>query len=386
MTKDIGVKNSKKRRIIQITITEKCNLNCVYCYEKQKDPQFLSLKKIKEIINSAFEESNEYSEIEFDFHGGEPAMAFNVLKEACEWLWSKPRSKPYICCTTTNGTLIHGEIKDWFLKNKEKFVLGLSLDGTPEMQNINRSNSFNDIDIDFFRDNWPFQGVKMTISPQTMPMVSEGIKYIHELGFKFSANLAYGVEWKESCLSIYRNELKKIVEYYLSNPNLEINRLVNLPLCTLGYNLSFPSSVKKSKYCGAGDSMICYAPNGKSYPCQLFMPSTSVENGDKVFNKVDFSNAQNFVDPACKDCVLDTICATCCGHNYMQTNTLYTRPKDLCKYRKIEAVASSYLFASMLLEPKKYLMLKDLKEIELAYIAKAISAIQENLSDEVMSY
>lgn len=43
------------------------------------------------------------------------------------------------------------------------------------MHNLNRSNSYNDIDVDFFRKTWPTQAIKMTISAETLPMLADGI-------------------------------------------------------------------------------------------------------------------------------------------------------------------------------------------------------------------
>lgn len=42
------------------------------------------------------------------------------------------------------------EMKAWFREHRHNFVLGLSLDGTPEVHNHNRSNSFLKLTEDFF--------------------------------------------------------------------------------------------------------------------------------------------------------------------------------------------------------------------------------------------
>jgi len=65
-------------------------------------------------------------------------------------------------------------MKNWFTANNDLFVLGLSLDGTRNTHNHNRSNSFDDIDIDFFLKTYPNQGVKMTLSEYSLPQLTEG--------------------------------------------------------------------------------------------------------------------------------------------------------------------------------------------------------------------
>lgn len=380
------MKNDKKKRTVQITITEKCNLACVYCYERAKDCGSLSLEKVKSIIAHEFEDDR-FDEVEFDFHGGEPALAFDVLKPACEWLWSVPRPKRYICFASTNGTLIHGEIQDWFRANASRFWLGLSLDGTREMHNENRSNSYDQIDFAFFRKMWPSQSVKMTISPQTLSRVCSGVEHIHSLGFKLTANLAHGVAWPRELLPVYRDQLQSLVEFYLANPNFEPVRIVNFNLRKIGMDSIHHELHKENrKWCGTGDQMICYAVNGHTYPCQLFAPSSLSPDVNEVASKWDFSKQENFIDPKCAECCLDGGCPTCYGTNYHETGNLFTRPKSMCDFLKCEAVATSYLYGKMLLETEKYPVVSKLTDADKLAYAKGIEIVQNVLADEVLGF
>lgn len=74
---------------------------------------------------------------------------FPKIKQLCETLWKKQFPEYYHFSVTTNGTLIHGEIKRWLYENRDKITLKLSLDGNRKSHNINRSNSFDKIDLDF---------------------------------------------------------------------------------------------------------------------------------------------------------------------------------------------------------------------------------------------
>ncbi len=371
----------RRRKTYQITITEKCNLKCIYCYEKDKDTRFLPAEKIKSIIKDAFADSEDWDELEFDFHGGEIALAFTTLKEACEWLWSRPWPKPYLCFACTNGTLIHGEIQQWFCRNRKRFYLGISLDGTKEMHDTNRSRSYDKIDFEFFRRCWPEQPVKMTISPQTLPALAAGMKHIVSLGFRYSANLAYGVEWTDELLEIYRRELAAIAEFYLANPELELPNLLSMSMKAIGLYQAEPERRKeRKKWCGSGDGMICYGCDGKTYPCQLFMPSSSNTEGENILEKLDFSNIENFEDEECAGCPIRDVCPTCYGSNYLSTGTLHKRPKDLCKFRKMEALAASYIQGKMLLEPKKYAFTRDFTDYEIKLTAMGVRCVQTELT------
>lgn len=374
---------SPKRRSVQITITEKCNLDCIYCYEKNKDLRVLPLETIQQIITDAFAQCDKWDEIEFDFHGGEVALVFDTLKAACEWLWSKQWPKPYLCFATTNGTLIHGEIQEWFYQNRECFWLGLSLDGTPEMHNANRSNSYDKIDFDFFRRCWPKQPCKMTLSPLSLPTLAAGVKHIIGLGFDYTANLAYGVAWDERQLQIYAEQLSELIQFYLDNPELKLPHLLDMSMRTIGlYNFEPERRDERHKWCGTGDAMVCYGCDGRKYPCQTFMPSVSERQQEDLFEKLDFSNCENFDDPDCADCVIKDVCPVCYGHNYIETGSLFKRPKDLCRFRKIEALAASCVQGKMLLNYQAYKFTRDLTDYERKLTAQGVKLVQEAFGKE----
>ena len=86
--------------------------------------------------------------------------------------------------------------------------VGLSLDGTPEMQRTNRGCSFQDIDLDFFLPTGPSKSVKMTVSCETLPSLAEGIIHLQERGFKVHANLGYGIPWNDSQLDVFSRQLQ----------------------------------------------------------------------------------------------------------------------------------------------------------------------------------
>lgn len=77
---------------LSIVLTNKCNLNCIYCYENNKSNHSISIDRIKEII-SYYLNCQDYDEVEIDFFGGEPFLEFKKIKEVCEWVWAnKPKT------------------------------------------------------------------------------------------------------------------------------------------------------------------------------------------------------------------------------------------------------------------------------------------------------
>jgi len=112
-------------------------------------------------------------------------------------------------------------MKQWFSEKKDIFKLGLSLDGKKDTHDYNRCNSFDSIDIDFFLNNYPEQGIKMTLSEYSLPHLADDIKYIYSLGFKEidGVNLAEGAfDWsKDIYIKILMPQLKELVDFYVEN-------------------------------------------------------------------------------------------------------------------------------------------------------------------------
>lgn len=101
-----------------IHLTDKCNLNCKYCYENKKNMD-ISFENIKRIIDYEIKQKNKYAQI--IFYGGEPLVRedlFEVMNYAHNELGFK-------WGITTNGLLIDvwKNKFEWF-RNLDKFKIG----------------------------------------------------------------------------------------------------------------------------------------------------------------------------------------------------------------------------------------------------------------------
>lgn len=333
----------KKKKTIMLTITEYCNLSCTYCYEQNKSLKEMRFETAVEILKRELTVNDGYDSCEIQFFGGEPFLNFDLLKKTCDYLWEQEWPKQFICFATTNGTLVHGEIQEWLLKNRDRFTCGLSLDGIKKAHDINRCNSFDDIDIDFFRTTWPNQFVKMTISPESLPFLSESVIYLHGLGFTIDNNLAYGVDWsRPELLNQFEEQLRKLADYYIAHPAIEPCRLLGLHIENINTQERIP------RWCGAGKGLKAYDAEGDLYPCQMFAPLSMDKERAIQASTLDFMNI-DMEDPACKTCKIYNVCPTCYGHNYSTTGDISQRDKVLCEYTKASILATSYLWANRII-------------------------------------
>lgn len=365
-------------KTVQITLTERCNLSCVYCYEHKKDHRVMSLDMAKDIICRELSNFNcPDDHIQFEFHGGEILLEFNLLKDICEWMWNNDFGKKYTLFGMTNGTMMKGDIANWFFENRYRISLGVSYDGTPVMQDVNRSLSGDKIDLSFFKRCWPDLMVKMTLSPSTIGSIYDGVVYLHSLGFKVICNLAYGMKWPIHLLNKYKNDLTRLTRWYLAHPEVQVASVLSPFISRIGYKKLHPDCNKGSKWCGVGEEGVCYSPLGKRYPCQCFMPSTLEEGEKDYFSLIDFTKHNQFLDLKCVECPLLPACATCCAHNYFSTGTLNSRPYDMCRFRQVELYVAAILWGMMLHSPEKYVSTRQQSAEQRALIATGILEIQK---------
>lgn len=356
---------------VTMTLTEKCNLQCLYCYEHNRSDACMSFETAKRIIDYELDHSRGYNLIEFDMFGGEPFIEFDLIKRICEYTYTCNPSIDYRFFVTTNGTLVDKRVQEW-LEENPKVICGLSLDGTRDMHNANRSNSFDRIDLPFFLEHYPEQDVKMTISYETLESLAEGVIYLHEVGFRVSCNLAYNINWPvETSKKILENQLSQLVTYYLNNRDVTPCSLIATSILEVGYD-----NENAHRPCGAGNEMVAYDVYGNKYPCHFFMPiSVGKEKASKA-NHIAFPKEiipDNFLVEECKTCVIKPICPHCYGANYARTGNIFVPDRNLCILVKEIMKARSFYYG-MLWKNHQLELSRDDEQA----LLRGIIAIQEN--------
>lgn len=339
----VEYENIENKRSLTLIVTERCDLACVYCYEHNKSAKQMTFEQAKEIIDKELVNLDKY-EYSIEFFGGEPFLNFELIKQVVDYVLDNYYGHYYFF-VTTNGTQVHGEIQEWLKAHKDVFGVGLSLDGNKKAHDMNRSNSFDKIDLDFFLENYPEQTIKMTISEQSLPYLADSIKYLTEKGFPISCNLAYMVDWmSEKNSKVLVEQLDKLIEYYLENPDVPKCDMMDYPIELLAHKI--PDSNLVQKFCGCGTHMLCYDMEGKCYPCQLF---SKLSAGEKSIESKDFKiSTQLRIDnfpSRCKECYYQRICQYCLGSNYLSTGNIYSIDESRCDLYKLIYKANAKLKA-----------------------------------------
>ena len=325
------------KKTILLLLSHSCNLNCRYCYERFKNSKKMTWEKAREILESEF--SGPIEEIErVDLLGGEPLTNFPLIPMISEWVWERcPDLKIF---ARTNGTLLNEEMKQWFVANKERFVLGLSIDGNPEVNYINRG--VQKIDMDFFRIHWPDNAVKMTIFPDSVRLLYSSLRYLYERGFLVTGGLAQGVMWDKKSCQVLKEQMDELSEYYLNNPHIT-------PLAHLfdfGFHRTFMSPKPETeKPCWETANIHSYDCEGNQYPCHMFSSIVQGAARHKTILEDAKKIKYEILPKACQECPICWCCKKCMGMNYQHTGDFgHNINLDyMCEAQKIAAIASAKL-------------------------------------------
>lgn len=317
---------------IDIDVTDWCNLQCSYCYHGPCDVYDLErpvIDKLKEILSK--------ERMSVAFFGGEPLGRFGIIKELVSGANLRQWS------ITTNLTLLDQEKAD-FIKSNNGGV-HCSIDGCRKSQDLNRHFPGGGGTFDLLKDKIPLarsisprDTVRMTVVPNNVHLVYEGVQELHKFGFNsFAPMPAPEYDWKEQNWRDYEKCIKLLMEWNIANPTVHIK---NFSDCLRGY---FGARVR-TKSCGAGWNTVAIATNGNITPCHRFSKRDEIKfsfgnileggiNNEKI--KEWQSQAQG-LGPDCKTCECLFSCNGCCYfNNYHATGVLSNPPKNHCIFMKM---------------------------------------------------
>ena len=328
-------KDTSGHRKCMLIVTHSCNLNCTYCYEAFKSEKHMEPALAKKIILDELtfvQKSEKFKKLEIHFMGGEPFLNFQLIKEVVEWLSKLKQDVPVITSCSTNGTLIDDTIKDWLRTHNDILRLVLSYDGDFEMQNRNRHTAKNQIDLQFFIQNWPGYSYHMTISKETLPSLARGVLELQRAGGELDVAIAQGVDWTDEDAIIYREQLNILKETYLQDSSLKPINLIAAGLFGIMENQK-----KQRKCCGTGTSMKTYDIDGKTYPCHMFAPIVCGPERALELEKSGMTETCQVTDHFCKNCNIIRWCPTCYGINYNFRGDITFRDHRLCTMIRTQA-------------------------------------------------
>lgn len=349
---------------IVINITESCNLRCRYCsrykehYNKDK---VISDSILYTILEKAVNHSNILGEkVVVQFHGGEPLLFFNKIKNIVKELSNEDRSQLDLR-VQTNGTLLNEYILEFC--RKYNIHIGISIDGPPEINAINRKFASGEPIENILKDNllkikkYIHRNHISCLSVLSQANVNDAEKimtYISENGIDDVSILPIYpdftncintsdhiiprtekmVSFSSKVFDIWINRLKN--EQFISIPNFQI-WFWNL----LGKNANY---ITNNTSCGVAQTMVFIDTDGNIYPCGPFSYDKNMSFGNIMDMELDdirnthlfkqFEDRDTINVAECSECVLQGIClGGCPANSYLISKSIFAKD-PFCDYWK----------------------------------------------------
>ena len=349
-------------------VAHDCNLRCKYCFASTGD--FGQGRKImppeiaKKAIDFVIARSGVRHNIEVDFFGGEPLMAWDTVTQTVDYARSleEKYNKKFRFTITTNGLLLDEDKRKYINENMDNCVL--SLDGRCEVN-------------DEFRKTVAGTGSYDTIVPKFKALVDErdpNLDYYARGTFT-----SHNLDFAEDVLSIADAGFDRLsVEPVTADPGCgydlteddlpkieaEYDRLTDIMLERKKEGKPFtffhfmvdldqgPCVVKRLRGCGAGYEYVAVTPDGDIYPCHQFVGKDEFKQGSVLDQSFNMDIAQTFAGmniysrPKCQKCWAKFYCSGgCSAANYNMNHDMNDSYDLGCEMERKRLECAIYLKA-----------------------------------------
>jgi anaerobic sulfatase-maturating enzyme len=320
-----------------------CNLKCKYCFyndvsnnREEKSYGFMTYETLEILVKKVFEYGEDY--IGFVFQGGEPTLVgLDFYKNLMELQEKYNVKKVKINnAIQTNGISIDEEWAEFLGKNK--FLVGISLDGPKDINDLNRidlsrNGTYSRIEktIERFNKYGVEYNVLVVVTKAVAKHIQKIYSYFDKKGFKYLQFIPclddLGSEAGKNIFSltpeVYGDFLKKLFDLwyrdFIQNKRISIRMFDNIIQMFLGYQ---PEACDMRGICSAN---LVIEANGTAYPCDFYVID-KWEMGnilkddikDLLGGKVakEFVNQSKDIGDNCDNCRFIYICRGGCRRNY----------------------------------------------------------------------
>ena len=327
-----------------LNVAHDCNLRCKYCFASTGDfgtgRKIMPFETAKRAIDFVIERSGKRRNIEVDFFGGEPLMAWDTVVKTVEYARSieKEHNKNFRFTITTNGMLLNQEKMDYI--NREMKNCVLSLDGRKEVNDDHRptaggKGSYDRI-VPKYQQLVAERGdkeyyVRGTYTKKHPDFAADVMHLATELGFRnVSVEPATGkvgdpFAITEEELDAVKAEYDKLAKELVDKPEINFfHFFVDLQ--------QGPCVIKRMRGCGAGSEYVAITPEGDIYPCHQFVGNDDFKMGNVHDGSFDtqisdtFAGLNIYTKPACQTCWAKFYCSGGCAAGGYNVNGDLKKP------------------------------------------------------------
>ena len=309
-----------------ISITNKCNLKCSYCYERHLNTEYghindETMRKIADFINSRGDAGTVY------LFGGEPLLYKETVKFYCENLIARR------FVITTNGTLLDEEFIKWCADRK--VIINMSHDGI-ECTERGVDTEVLDENLKLLLKYQPDTLVQLVYTEDTLPKLYENILYLKNLGVKkvsAAMDAFLNPADPDRFGDILREQWRKIADIQ----NLYVYELA-VKKKTIKENKPSTCEICKKK--------IFINWDGIFYPCIQFQNIKEYRCGD-IFVGIEAEKARkahpdySMVSERCDGCEIVQYCRNSCACRKMgTTGTVRNISEAACMEEQVQILTA----------------------------------------------
>jgi len=328
-----------------LSITQRCNLACEYCYIAKR-PEVMSLEMARKAVDFLFHHAGAEQKIHIGFFGGEPLLEFGLLAEITRLIEQHPAAagRRVELAVVTNGTVWNGEIADFL--NAHNIKLCLSCDGPSDVQDRFRQTA---------RGKGTSARVERTIReaqaslretvlvnavyrPETLRSLPATVEYLSGLGLReIYLSPDYSAPWSradtEALPEVYRAVAELYMAYYRTKDPHFIS-LIDSKLVVL-----LRGGYQPLERCSMGRRELAFTPNGFLYPCDRLIGAADgkahcighVDRGIDLASLACRRPAEPPSSTMCGDCGFRDYCMHWCAcSNYFLTGSYGRVAPFLC--------------------------------------------------------
>ena len=318
-----------------LNVCHDCNLRCPYCFAGDGryggaalgDAARMTPEIARKAIDFLLANCGDRQNLEVDFFGGEPLLAWDTVVETVRYGRRVQGGKNIRFTLTTNGLLLDDE-KIGFI-NSEMSNVVMSLDGRKEVHDRLRKTASGagsyDVIVPKFqklvntrtKPGYTDYYTRGTFTKYNLDF-SEDLRHMYELGFK---NVSIEPVIGEGEWGIGESDLPRIFEEYDRVGEL----LENLPdMLFFHFNIDLqggPCIAKRLRGCGCGGEYMAVTPSGALYPCHQYAAMPDKKIGDIFSGAVNagareyYKGLHVYSKRGCADCWARFYCSGGCNAN-----------------------------------------------------------------------
>ena len=331
-----------------LSITQKCNLSCDYCYIRKRDAH-MPLSVATKIIDFIYQNTPDSEPIDIGFFGGEPLLEFERLCDITDIVETHPSftTERVTLSVVSNGTIFNRKIAD-YLKD-HGVVFGISCDGPPAVHDTFRhfpdnrgSAKFVERTIKKALPEFPMLLVNAVYRPDTLARLPETVDYLSSLGLRqIYLNPDYAATWSQEDMDAIPDVYQAIAEQYIAHQlegDPHFISLIDSKIIVI-----MRGGYKCSERCRMGNGEMAFTPEGEIFPCERLIGAGWPDSEHHLGHIHQASTGElphrftpgGPVNEECGSCSISSYCMNWCGcSNFFSTGQYNRVNAFLCASEK----------------------------------------------------